>query len=152
MKYNTFLTLLVVIATSIFAAVAADHNDTKSAASPKPVDDDMHHLMEYVFEPAWKRLQVTMASEPSDKKAWKVMKADALTLAEVTNLLLHRFPEENTDDWVRLAVETRSAGSDFYQAARQKDFPSASKSYRLMLKSCNTCHDAFADGEHQLAP
>ena len=152
MKSNIFFALLVTIAVSIFAAVAADRKDPKSADSPKPVDDDMHHLMEYVFEPAWKRLQVTMASEPSDKKAWKSVKADALTLAEVTNLLLHRIPEENTDDWVRLAVETRSAGSDFYQASRKRDFPNASKSYKLMLKNCNACHDTFADGEHQLEP
>lgn len=152
MKSNILLAVFVTITASIFAAVAADPNTSKSAASAKPVDDDMHHLMEYVFEPAWKRLQVTMASEPNDKKAWKAMKADSLTLAEVTNLLLHRMPKENSDDWVKLAGETRAAGSDFYQASRKKDFPSASKSYRLMLKNCNACHDAFADGEHQLAP
>lgn len=152
MKSNIFLALFVTVAISIFAASAADDKGTTSTHSPKPVDDDMHHLMEYVFEPAWKRLKVTMASEPSDKATWKSMKADALTLAEVTNLLLHRTPEDDADDWVKLAVAARSAGSDLYQAARKKDFASASKSYRLMLKRCNACHDTFADGEHQLEP
>lgn len=152
MKTNIFLILLVALVASIFASAVADDSKPKVAASPQPVDDDMHHLMEYVFEPAWKRLKVTMASEPSDKKVWKEIKGDALTLAEVSNLLFGRAPEENAEDWAKLAVKTRSAGSDFYQAARKRDFPSASKSYRLMLKNCNACHDSFADGEHQLEP
>lgn len=152
MKTNLFLILLTALVASVFESAVADDKKTNLAASPQAVDDDMHHLMEYVFEPAWKRLQVTMASEPGDKKVWKVMKADALTLAEVSNLLLSRAPEDNADDWAALAVKTRSAGSDFYQAARKRDFSSASKSYRLMLKNCNACHDSFADGEHQLEP
>lgn len=152
MKTTLFLALLVVTAVTLFRVTAEEKTERAPVATPAPVDDDMHHLMEYVFEPAWKRLQVTMASEPSDKTAWKAMKEDALTLAEVSNLLLHRAPDEKAGDWKRLAVETRSAGADFYQAARKRDFPAATESYRVMLKSCNACHDTFADGERQLAP
>lgn len=152
MKLPVFFALLVVTAIVVFQSTAADKKEASTDAAPAPVDDDMHHLMEYVFEPAWKRLQVTMASEPADKAGWKTMKEDALTLAEVSNLLLHRAPEEKAGEWKKIAVESRSAGADFYQAARDRDFPAASESYRLMLKRCNACHDAFADGEHQLSP
>ena len=152
MKHHIFLALFAMVAVTIFTAVAAEKDSEKTSSAPQPVDDDMHHLMEYVFEPAWKRLRLTMASEPADKKAWSAVKGDALTLAEVTNLLLHRLPEEKEADSLKLTVETRAAGSDFYQAARKRDFASATKSYKLMLNKCNACHDAFADGEHQLEP
>lgn len=119
---------------------------------PVPVDDDMHHLMEYVFEPAYKRLKKNMAEEPADKNGWSALKEDSLTLAESTNLLLHRKPDENKKQWVKLSVETRAIGGELYQAARKRDFATSQKHYRALLQKCNACHDAFADGEHQLAP
>jgi len=122
------------------------------ARIPRPVDDDMHHFMEYVFEPNYKRLKAGMADEPKDKKAWKAIKGDALTLAECANLLLMRALDENADEWRRLSVAVRAHGSELYQAARKSDYTVAHKAYLNMLKKCNTCHTQFADGEHQLRP
>ena len=34
----------------------------------QPVDDEMHHFMEYVFEPNYKRLKASMAAEPTGKQ------------------------------------------------------------------------------------
>jgi hypothetical protein len=61
-------------------------------------------------------------------------------------------PKENAGDWQKLSVETRTAGGEFYQAARAADYAKALEAYRGMLKRCNSCHDQFADGEHQLKP
>ena len=41
---------------------------------------------------------------------------------------------------------------EFYGAAKAKDFDAARKHYETMIQRCNTCHQKFADGEHQLTP
>ena len=126
--------------------------EAKSVTAPQPVDKSMHHFMEYVFEPNYKRLKAAMAEQPADKQAWKAIKGDVLTLAECANLLLLRAPDEDAGKWRELSVATRSHGGDLYQAARKADYASASRAYETMLKSCNACHDHFAEGEHQLSP
>ena len=118
----------------------------------QPVDDNMHHFMEYIFEPNYNRLRTSMANEPQDKKAWKAIKGDALTLAECANLLMARGPEEEADAWRRLSVAVRTHGGELYQAARKSEYRSARKAYETMLKNCNACHQQFAEGEYQLEP
>ncbi|NNE93431.1 MAG: hypothetical protein HKN23_17435 [Verrucomicrobiales bacterium] len=147
---------LLPIAAALVAGIAistAIHADDKDelVLKPQPLDN-MHHLMEYVFEPSWKRLKVSMAEEVMTKEGWKAIKGDALTLAESTNLLFHRLPDENQEDWKKIAAQTRKEGADFYQAARAKDYPLAVTKYKALLTSCNQCHDKFADGEYQLEP
>lgn len=147
--------LISLAAITSFALVTAqDAKDEGPDLTPEePVAlDNMHHLMEYVFEPSYKRLKVSMAAEPADKAAWKEVKGDSLTLAEATNLLFQRLPEENQPDWRKLAVSTRAKGFELYQAARARDYTAAAEAYRSMLKSCNACHDKFADGDYQLEP
>ena len=135
---------------TVGSPVEAD--DAKPADNDiQPVDDDMHHFMEYVFEPNYKRLKAAMATEPSDKQAWKGIKGDALTLAECANLLVMRVPE-NGYGWKPFSLQVRGYGSQLYQAARKSDYPAARKAYTSMLQQCNACHKKFADGEHQLTP
>ena len=124
----------------------------EAGVEPSPVEADMHEFMEYVFEPAYKRLKASMAKAPADNKAWKSIKGDSLALAEAANLLLIRGPEEHRADWGKLSVAVRSDGAAFYQAAKKRDFAAATKSYRAMIRNCNQCHNKFADGEHQLTP
>ena len=116
------------------------------------VEDDMHEFMEYVFQPTYRRLKVSMASEPADSKAWKPIKSDSLILAESCNLLFARTPDEDGADWNRHAEASRDAGAKLYAAARAKDFEAATKSYTLMLQNCNACHKQFEDGRHILTP
>ena len=133
--------------------VSVTADETKSTEDgPQPVDDDMHHFMEYVFEPNYKRLKAGLADEPMDKTAWKSIKGDSLTLAEGANLLLMRAPEDGADEWRRLSVAVRAHGANLYQAARKADYTTARSSYVTMLNQCNECHKQFADGEHQLEP
>lgn len=128
--------------------LAADQEDTSAV----PVEPDMHEFMEYVFQPAYKRLKEQMATEPKDNQGWKAIKSDALILAEGGNLLLIREVEEDQADWNKLSVQSRDLGAELYQAARSKDYPAAKKHYQAMLTKCNACHTQFAHGEHQLQP
>jgi hypothetical protein len=126
--------------------------ESPTAGQPRPVEQDMHEFMEYVFEPAYKRLKPALAAPPADNSGWKIIKADGLLLAEGGNLLLLRKPEDDKAAWDELSAAVRDAGSALYQAARAKDYPAARGHYEAMLKKCNACHDKFAAGEHQLAP
>ncbi len=125
---------------------------SKKSDAGQPVEPDMHEFMEYVFQPTYKRLKTVMAAEPSDNQAWKSIKADSLILAEGGNLLLIRQPEKKAADWVNHAEQVRNSGGEFYRAAQAKDFKKAKQHYESMLKNCNSCHQQFAHGEHQLTP
>lgn len=149
--FSTILGVVTWTLATTDSPVKAD--DAKTADNDiQPVDDDMHHFMEYVFEPSYKRLKAAMAAEPSDKQAWKGIKGDALTLAECANLLAMRMPKENGYGWKPFSLQVRGHGSQLYQAARKSDYPAARKAYTSMLQQCNACHKKFADGEHQLTP
>ena len=150
---------LIVVSLLVFGWAVTTGNFSVSAeqqkaadSDPRPVDDDMHHFMEYVFAPSYERLKSEMADTPQDKKAWKAIKGESLTLAECANLLLLRAPDDNTDEWRNLSIAVRAQGAELYQAARQADYPAAQQAYVRMLKKCNACHNQFADGEHQLLP
>jgi hypothetical protein len=151
--------MLVVISLSVFGLAVSTGDfsvkaeEVKSAGmKPQPVDESMHHFMEYVFEPNYKRLRAGMAGAPKDKKAWKAIKGDALTLAECANLLLMRVPDEDAAAWRKRSVAVRTHGGELYQAARKSDYSAARKAYVTMLNNCNACHKQFADGKHQLQP
>jgi hypothetical protein len=132
----------------------AQANAAQAKTAAKPVEPSMHEFMEYVFEEPYKRLKTNMAAEPANKGAWKGIKSDGLILAEAGNLLILRDSDAGDDaaDWRRLSAAVRDAGGNFYQAARKRDYAAAKASYATLLQKCNACHDAFADGEHQLAP
>jgi hypothetical protein len=130
---------------------AADESDS-SDATLEVVEDSMHEFMEYVYQPTYKRLKASMAAEPSDNAGWKAIKADSLVLAESTNLLLIRTPEENGGEWDKAAVATRKLAAELYRAAGKKEFETATTAYKSMLTNCNACHKTFAEGKHQLTP
>lgn len=121
-------------------------------AEPQAVEESMHEFMEYVFQPTYKRLKASMAQPDKDNAIWKAIKSDGLILAESTNLLLHRLPEENAAAWTKQSIAVRELGGMLYQAAREKDSDAAAKHYAAMLQQCNQCHKQFADGKYQLEP
>lgn len=140
-------------ATSFNAIPTAISLDEKPADNgPVIVEDSMHEFMEYVFQPTYKRLKITMAAAPKNNTGWKAMKSDALILTESCNLLFPRTPDEDGADWKKHSVASRTNGAELYEAARAKDFDKATGAYKAMLESCNACHRQFEDGKHILTP
>jgi hypothetical protein len=150
------LLVVSVLVVSVFLAADGHPESVRASVSKpritaQPVEASMHEFMEYVFEPPYKRLRTAMASPP-DNAGWKAIKSDALILAEAGNLLLLRHPEKDEASWREHSSAVRELGKTFYLAARKKDYVVAKTSYAVMLGKCNSCHDRFADGEHQLKP
>jgi len=116
-----------------------------------PVEEDMHEFMEYINQPSYKRLKREMAKSDDELK-WGAIKAEALTLAEVGNLLMIRKPDEDAGDWARHAVTVRENGRKLYVSAKAKQVDGVRASYREMIKNCNQCHEQFAHGEYILSP
>jgi hypothetical protein len=121
-------------------------------AQPKPIDVNMHDFMEGVFQSPYLRLKKSMSAEPKDNASWKLLRSDALILAEGGNLVMMRKPEKDIQAWEQFSVASRNAGEELVKAAKLRDFKGASTAYQSMLKHCNACHQQFAEGKHQLAP
>ena len=148
-------TVAVIFATQpagLKAGAAVSNSPVSAADEAKIVEDSMHEFMEYVFQPTYKRLKVSMAAEPADNAGWKAVKSDSLILAESCNLLFVRKPDENAADWAKHAVASRDAGAELYKAAREKKFEPATAAYKMMLDNCNACHRQFEKGRHILTP
>jgi len=129
----------------------AANKPAQSDHGVKAVEPDMHEFMEYYYKPTFIRLKRLMFRRPR-RPGWRNVKADTLILAEGSNLLLQRLPEDNAGEWKTLSVETREHGRKLYAAAKKRDYDTAKKHYTAMITACNKCHQKFAGGEHQLEP
>jgi cytochrome c553 len=127
-----------------------DNPPAKNA--PMPTDASMHDFMEAVFQGPYRRLKVAIATEPKDNAGWKVIRSEALILAEGGNLLLMRKPEKDADKWTEYSIASRDAGAEVFKAAKKKDHAEAKKAYEKMLTACNACHKQFDNGKNQLMP
>jgi hypothetical protein len=145
------LTLLVLQNGTTNSQIVRGADDSPTASDPVPVESNMHELMEYVFQPTYKRLKSAMTKAPTDKQGWKSIKSDALILAEGGNLLLLRKSKKSPTEWTAFSIAVREAGGQLYRAAKQQDFSASRNAYEQMLTKCNSCHRQFAGGKHQLA-
>jgi len=146
------LTFLAGIALAEYLATVPANDSARAAEieppppAPQPVEDDVHDLMEYAFEFPYERLASGLLEEPERHTQWKSIKADALILAELSNLLIARPLPAKPQAWKQAAADVRTAGGQLYRAAETKDYPTARRHYEKMIQSCNTCHDTFQTG------
>lgn len=114
--------------------------------------DDMHHFMEYVCQPGYRRIRESLANEPADRRAWRPIKADTMVLAESSFLYAERYPEGATDDqkaqWREMSLDVHRAGRELYNAIG--DFEKSRAAFDTLVDNCNRCHDAFEEGRHHL--
>lgn len=131
---------------ALFDALALEQ---KLATSDElqPVDN-MHHFMEYIYEPVFDHLKTGLENEPGDKAGWNQIKSSAMILAESSILLADRVPEDagdKADAWKMSSKLVYQGGSGVYQAARKKDFASAKKHFADMINGCKQCHEKFRE-------
>ncbi len=117
-----------------------------------PVDTNMHDFMEGMFQAPFRRLKEAIAKEPKDNNSWRAIRSDLLILAEGSNLLVLRKMDKDQVKWDEYSLACKQDGEAAFKAAKQKNFAESRKAYESMLIHCNDCHNAFANGKHQLAP
>lgn len=112
--------------------------------SLKPVDN-MHHFMEYAYEPVYKNLAAAIKTEPADKAGWAKVKSGSMILAEASILLANRVPEDedSTETWKASSKLVHKHGSELFHAARKKDFAQVQKSFAAMSEGCKKCHEEY---------
>ena len=157
MRPRTLLTLTLIVISAVAASLAIPRQDRATAADkagevPVPVKASMHDYMEALFQGPQKRLKAGMAAEPKDTAGWKVIRSEALTLAEGSNGLLLRKPEKDAEEWTKHSVAARDAAAEVYKAARAKDYAAAKKAYDAMIGHCNACHKKFDEHNHVIVP
>jgi hypothetical protein len=109
----------------------------------KPVDN-MHHFMEYVYEPTYNQLKKNVSTEPTAKEIWSKIKSGAMILAESSTLLAQRAPDKGDKDlWISSSLLVHQHGSKLFTASRQKDYEAVKKSFAAMSEGCKKCHQAF---------
>lgn len=109
----------------------------------KPVDN-IHHFMEYIYEPVIHELKEAVAKEPADKAGWNSIKSNSLILAETSILLAERKKaEDDSPVWHQSSKLVYDGGSAMYQAARKKDFDVVKKGFGQLVNGCKQCHEKY---------
>lgn len=157
MRARTVLAISAIVILGLLASLVGPRPERAAAAdkpadAPAPVKASMHDFMEALFQGPQRRLKAGMAAEPKDNAGWKVIRSEALTLAEGSNGLLLRKPEKDAEEWSKYSVASRDAAAEVYKAARAKDFTAAKKAYEAMVGHCNACHKKFDEHNHQIVP
>lgn len=128
-----------------------------------PLKEFMGHVMQFAGENVWKwQGTITDATgehdlRPKTEKDWEEAESAALTLAEITNLLM--MPGRRVDDprWDQSVALVRDVALREAKAAEKKDFDTYFEVGGELDGACESCHVHFAPGytappELKLAP
>lgn len=111
-----------------------------------PLKEFMPHVMQYAGDGIWKRqgwiIDATGEHSlfPKNDKEWEDAESGALTLAQVTNLLLlpgRRVPEPA---WDHAVEEVRKVALQAAAAAEKKDADAFFKAGSALDEACDVCH------------
>ncbi len=150
--------MLAVAALALLTARSEVRAQDETEADPAAAEDmapvpvlNTYQTMEAFFEPPFLILEETLAEEPADRRGWRDIRNSAYALAEATNLLFSRNDMDymGTEEWNKLSVEGRQAAVKLGDAAREQDFAKTKEAWKVMVQSCNKCHETF---EPDLAP
>lgn len=110
----------------------------------EPVEESINTHMSLLFKPSYRRLKSLMRESPKDATVWKAIQSEALLLAESGGNLTMRSGEamigQGDNSWTTNSKAVRNQGANLYNAAKEKDFETAIRSYKTMTDSCNACH------------
>ncbi len=142
-----------VAAGSLLGRVHFAYADTAAvAAQMKPVLNT-YNLMEQFFDAPHTELIEGLESEPETGRAWRGLRNNAEVLAEASNLTLIRElkDESKRAEWTRIALEQRDEAEKLAGLLDERDYPGAKAQFRVLVQSCNQCHNLYPDVAPQLA-
>lgn len=139
-----FLTLNSNVARKTYGQQESVKTAKDETATSEPVEKSINTHMSLLFKPSYKRLKELMRESPKDAAGWRAIQSEALLLAESGGNLTARRDEAiglgKDDYWMKNSKAVRKQGADLYNAAKEKNFEAATRSYRGLTTSCNACH------------
>jgi len=129
---------------------AGDEANNQAEAAPIPMQEFMAHVINYSAANLWKWQGWTQgpAGEqslfPKTDEEWEMAEGAALTLSELSNLLL--LPGRGLDDpnWRPRVLAMRKAAGDAAAAAERHNPDALFEAAGRLQESCAACHYAFA--------
>lgn len=95
--------------------------------------------MSLLFKPSYSRFKKLMRERPEDAADWSAIQSETLLLAECGGNLTTRrgdaIASVADDYWTKNSNAVRNHGAELYDAAKEKDFEAATRSYRAMIVS-----------------
>jgi hypothetical protein len=146
---------------SLHTATQEQSSAPPDAIRPEPIID-LGELMDLFLAPIYAELQKAMQRPPQrDRKAWAAIYSPAVRLAEASNLLLSRKPNEFTEDpdWRALSAGLRQAAREVADATvrglanvRPEDYEVVKTKYQGVSEACNACHRGLDTSAKNIKP
>ncbi len=148
--------LVILMASACSPQVSSPPKDRSSSTSSDneyytslPLKELMHHVIDYSAEGVWKwegwvsDKNGQRALFPTNDEEWEQAESAALTLAEVTNVLL--LPGRRVDDprWSAAVEKVRNSALAVAKAAEDRDQDRFFHTGSGLDDACESCHLAF---------
>jgi hypothetical protein len=124
-------------------------NETE-AEPPIPMQEFMAHVVNYSAANLWKWQGWTQGPEgetslfPKTDEEWEMAEGAALTLSELSNLLLLPGRRLEDDKWEPYVLAMRKAAGDAAAAAEQHNPDALFEAAGRLQESCAACHYHYA--------
>lgn len=133
-------------------SVAAPTSGTVPFDTRLPMGEFMAHVMQHAGNGVWKwqGLEIDKAGEhslyPKNTQEWEDAESGALTLAEVTNLLLLPGRRVAEPEWDKSVADVRRIALNAAKAAEKQDKSAFLAAGSALDAACDACHVRYDPG------
>lgn len=124
------------------------------AQAPEPFKPfaTMSQLMVEIIYPTSDAIFYVERNAPKNDVDWKILKQNAITLAEAGNLLMMPSRARDQENWMKDAKLMVDAGAAAYKAAQAKDLEAVIALNDQLYTSCVTCHQQYRTNYRRRIP
>ena len=115
------------------------------SAGPQSVGTMSELMLDIIF-PVSNEIFYVSRNEKKTEKDWYDLRQNALTLAEVANVLMAENRAKDKDRWMTDAILLREVGKKAYAAAKAKDLPALEALNDELYEACQSCHVHYRPG------
>ena len=112
----------------------------------------MSQLMVEIIYPASDAIFYVERTPPKNDVDWRVLRHNAITLAEAGNLLMLPSRARDQMDWMKDAKMLVDAGAAAYKAAQAKDLDAVVALNDQLYQACVICHQQYRPNYRRRLP
>jgi hypothetical protein len=100
--------------------------------------------MDGINWPNFQGLEQQLKQRPANADTWRIVRGQALLIAENGNLLMLRPPRnEGAETWLYRATALRTDATRLARAAAAQDYERSRSELMTLAQTCNRCHQSF---------